>query len=90
IIDEETDALRGRAFTLVGPASKVEAFTAQKDVIHRESLGTLVSATILGHLDTEDHEQAEAIGLEIAPVSLQQLIIHLTRGTSERKAAQVR
>lgn len=33
---------------------------------------------------------AEALGLELAPVSLQQLIVHLTSGKYERKAVKVR
>jgi ABC-2 type transport system ATP-binding protein len=35
-------------------------------------------------------EEAEALGLELAPVSLQQLIVHLTSGKYERKAVEVR
>jgi len=90
IIDENADALRERAFTVVGSASKVEAFTAGKEVIDREQLGALVSATVMGNLGAGGRKQAEALGLELAPLSLQQLIVHLTSGKSERKAARDR
>jgi ABC-2 type transport system ATP-binding protein len=90
IIDEETESLRGRAFAVVGPAAKVDAFTANKDMIDRAPLGGLVSATLMSTGDPEDRKQAEALGLELAPVSLQQLIVHLTRGQYARKAAEVR
>ena len=33
IIDEEAEALRGRAFTVVGPAATVDAFTAGNEVL---------------------------------------------------------
>lgn len=88
IINEDTDVLRGRAFTVVGPASKVEAFAAGKEMIEREQFGALLSATIMGNLDTGERRQAEMLGLELAPVSLQQLIIRLTSGKSERKAVR--
>ncbi|RKP53888.1 ABC transporter ATP-binding protein [Cohnella endophytica] len=86
IIDEEADALRGRASTIIGTASKVDTFTAGKDVINREPFGGLASVTLLGELSAQEHRQAAEIGLEIAPVSLQQMIVHLTNGKWDRKA----
>lgn len=88
IINEDAEVLRGRAFTVVGPMSKVEAFAAGKEMIEREQFGALLSATIMGNLDTGERRQAEMLGLELAPVSLQQLIIRLTSGKSERKAVR--
>ncbi len=90
VLDEEAEALRGRAFTVVGPAARVDVYTAGKDLLARSPLGGLVSATIMGNRNMEDQKRAEALGLELAPVSLQQLIVHLTRETSERKAVEVR
>ncbi|GHO47969.1 ABC transporter ATP-binding protein [Ktedonospora formicarum] len=90
IIDEETDALREQAFTLVGSASKIDTFTADKQTLGRKSFGSLAEVTILGHLDASERRNAEALGLELAPVSLQQLVVHLT-GKSQiaRKAVEV-
>ncbi len=88
IIDEEADTLRGRAFTVVGPASKIEAFAAGKEVLSRESVGSFASVTVVGRLDSKDRQQAAALGLELDSVSLQQLIVHLTGGISNRKAAK--
>ncbi|MFI5274532.1 MAG: ABC transporter ATP-binding protein, partial [Ktedonobacterales bacterium] len=48
ILDEEAEALRGRAFAVVGPAATVAAYTAGKDVLDRQPLGGLVSATVMG------------------------------------------
>jgi ABC-2 type transport system ATP-binding protein len=89
IIDEDAEALRGRAFTLAGPKAAVESFTAGKEVIHREAFGNLVSATVMGPWDSGERKKAEAMGLELAPVSLQQLIIYLTNGKTQRKAVEV-
>ena len=86
LIDESADALRGRATALVGTASAVDAFVGRRDVLQRESIGGLASVTIAGLTDEEKHA-ASAAGLEIAPVSLQQLIVRTTM--SPEKEAEV-
>lgn len=78
ILDEEVEALRGRAFTVVGPAATVDRYIENKDVLSREPFAGLVSATVMRNGNASDRQQAEALGLEVAPVSLQQLIVHLT------------
>ena len=79
IMDEETDAARERAATIVGDAAAVDAFVAGREVIHRESLGHVASVTVLGHLTEEDRRELTAAGLDLAPVSLQQLIVRVTQ-----------
>lgn len=79
IMDEETDAVRGRAATIVGDAAAVDAFVAGREVIHRESLGRVASVTILGELTAADHARLREEGLDVAPVSLQQLIVRTTQ-----------
>ncbi len=90
VLDEEAEALRGRAFTVVGPAALVDTFTAGKELLAREPLGGQVAATVMGNGNLEDRKQALALGLELAPVSLQQLLVHLTGDPSTRKAGEVR
>lgn len=90
ILDEETDALRGRATAIAGSAPSVEAFTLGRTVIHRDQFGGLATAAVLGELSARERGEAKELGLELAPVSLQQLVVHLTGGNSERKAGEVR
>ena len=89
ILNEEADTLRGQACTVVGAEAKVESFTAGKKLIGREQFGGLVSATILGPVDADERRRAACLGLEFTPVSLQQLIVHLTNGKIERKMEEV-
>ena len=89
ILDEEAEALRGRAFAVVGPAAQVDTLTAGKELLDRQPFGGLVSATIMGTGDASDRKRAEALGLELAPVSLQQLFVHLTSAPAARKAVEV-
>lgn len=89
LLDEEADGLRGKAFTAVGPAAAVSAFAAGKQLIHRESIGGLASVSVLGDVSAAERRQAEAQGIELVPVSLQQLIVHLTNGKTNGKVAEL-
>jgi ABC-2 type transport system ATP-binding protein len=87
VMDEETDAVRNRAANIVGDASAVDAFVAGRQVIHRESLGNVASVTVLGALTLADRERLAATGLDVAPVSLQQLIVRTTQHATSGAAA---
>lgn len=78
LLDKNADDVRGSATTVAGPQNAVEAFVAGRTVFGREGLGGLASVTIGGRLSHPDRVQAAELGLELAPVSLQQLVIHLT------------
>jgi len=83
IMDEDTDAVRDRAATIVGDAAAVEAFIEGREVIHREALGRVASVTVLGALTTSDRARLADAGLEVAPVSLQQLIVRTTQHAAD-------
>ena len=80
IIDSPVDALRAHAATIAGPADAVERAIGQLEVLHRERLGGFVSATVAGVTERALAE-ARSAGLEVGPVSLQQLIIRQTGGS---------
>lgn len=89
ILNEDADALRGRACTVSGLATAVDSFTRGKELLDRSAIGAAASATILGVQSEQDRKEAVALGLEFTPVSMQQLIVHLTstqtvgKGTEE-------
>ena len=89
IMDEETDAVRDRAATIVGDSAAVDAFVAGREVIHRESLGRVSSVTVLGALTPDDRAALTAAGLDAAPVSLQQLIVRTTQHTAGAAAENI-
>jgi ABC-2 type transport system ATP-binding protein len=86
LIDQDADELRSSATTVVGGASSVDAFVGDRPVLHREGIGGLASVTVGALSETERHE-ATAAGLELSPVSLQQLIVRLTN-TSQKEFEQ--
>lgn len=87
IINDEAENLRGIAYTVTGQAARVEAFVKNKEVIDRKPFGGLLSATVIQNKNSLDRNQAGASGIEISPVSLQQLVVHLTKEKSTREGA---
>ncbi|MGD8190818.1 ABC transporter ATP-binding protein [Brevibacillus ginsengisoli] len=90
ILNEEAEAIRGQAYTVLGQAENVEAFISGQETIDRQPFGVLLSATVLGSLVPQRRKQAESLGLELATVSLQQLIVHLTKRKSDHRAVDIR
>ena len=82
VMDEDTESVRGRAATVVGDSAAVEAFVAGREVIHRETLGRVTSATVIGELTAADRAELAASGLDVTPVSLQQLIVRQTQNVA--------
>lgn len=77
IVDQDVDSLRGSATTIVGANTAIDRFIGSREVLHRETIGGLASVTIAG-LDDQGRIAATAAGLELVPVSLQQLVITKT------------
>ncbi len=86
VMDEDTETVRDRAANIVGDTTAVEAFVAGREVIHRESLGRVSSVTVLGALTPADRAELADAGLDVTPVSLQQLIV---RSTQHRADAEL-
>ncbi|MEU4603903.1 ABC transporter ATP-binding protein [Kribbella sp. NPDC023972] len=78
VTQSPVDALRGRGASIVGPTAVVDEFTAGFTVLAEEKLGGTKSTTVLGDLDPDLLAQARAAGLEVGPVGLQDLFVHLT------------
>ncbi|MBO7742637.1 ABC transporter ATP-binding protein [Paenibacillus sp. MWE-103] len=87
LLDDEADALRGRAYTVTGPTAKIDAYAAGKRVIHQESLGGSRAVTVYEALGATDQRRAEELGLHFSPVTIQQLLVYLTNRGPETKEA---
>ncbi|GGG73228.1 ABC transporter ATP-binding protein [Paenibacillus radicis (ex Gao et al. 2016)] len=87
ILNEDSEELRSAAYSIAGASSIVEPFLTGKKIIAKQPFGALVNAAVMGRLSAEERKKAESLGLELAPVSLQQLIIHLTNGKLDAKEA---
>lgn len=87
LLDEDTDALRDQAAVVVGAEDAVARFVAGREVIHTERLGRVLAATVLGPFSDGDREAIAAAELDIAPVSLQQLVVRRTQAAGAARGA---
>lgn len=83
IMDDDAEDIRGTAHTVVGPAAKVDQFTAGAELLHTERMGSFASVTVAGVLADSQRDEAAALGLELVPVSLQQLVVRKTMTAAE-------
>lgn len=84
IIDADADSLRGTAVSLVGRRADLDKFAAGRWVLATSSVGGLGSMTLEG-LSDADKALAVELGLELAPVSLQELVVRRTNGSNASK-----
>lgn len=78
IVDDDAENIRGSAINIAGTAARVESFAVGRTVLHRESVGALLSLTLDGALSVTERREAHELGLEWSPVSLQQYVIRKT------------
>ncbi len=79
-LDTAADGLRGMVTTVSGPVLAVDSFTKGHPVWERRGLGSLASAVMVGQVSGEDRERARSLGLDLTPLSLQQLVVHASGG----------
>ena len=83
-ISEEAETLQNAAIEVSGRRDEVMAFAAGADVLHVQEIGSLATATL--HAEPGGAERARAAGLQVAPVSLQNYIVHRTTAAATAAA----
>lgn len=78
VLREEADVLRSRGTEVTGNAADVDAFTAGLTVLSEKSLGHTKAAMVYGALEDSQLVRARQLGLELGPIALQDLFVHLT------------
>ena len=86
-LDAPADDVRGTAMTVSGPATVVEEFVAGRAVWHRQRLGSRASVTVSGPIDADGQARARALRLSLAPLSLQQLLVHASGISAQEKVS---
>lgn len=84
LLQEEADALRARGAEITGPADVVERFVDGLRVLGDRRLGRTASVMVYGELDDAQRARARDEGLDLGPVSLQDLFVHLTEPAGGR------
>jgi ABC-2 type transport system ATP-binding protein len=80
VLDAPADALRGVATRVSGPCLAVDALAGGRPVWERRQLGSQASVVIVGPLSPDDREQARSSGLDLTPLSLQQVVVQAAAG----------
>ncbi|MCG8922697.1 ATP-binding cassette domain-containing protein [Lentzea sp. CC55] len=78
VLQEEADVLRSRGTEVTGNTPDVDEFTAGLTVLGSRSLGRTKAAMVYGALDDDQLVRARRLGLELGPIALQDLFVHLT------------
>jgi ABC-2 type transport system ATP-binding protein len=81
-LDTAADGLRGMATTVSGPVLAVDSFTEGRPVWERRGLGSQASVVMVGQISPEDRERARSLGLDLTPLSLQQLVVRASGWTA--------
>lgn len=83
MLQEDYDSLISKGAKITGNAEEVDKFVQSKQSIHVEKLGGTKAVTIIGELTHDEGRTASEKGLQIAPVTLHELFVHLTKGEDE-------
>ncbi|EFU42405.1 ABC transporter related protein [Paenibacillus vortex V453] len=78
VLHEDYESLTSRGVSITGMAAKVDEFIRGMNVLNVQQLGSTKSVMIYGELSEESLITARRAGLELGPISLQDLFIHLT------------
>jgi ABC-2 type transport system ATP-binding protein len=89
VLDAAADGLRGVASTVSGPVLAVDDFTAGRPVWNRRRLGSQASVITVGQLDEAARAKARALGLDLVPLTLQQLVVHAAGWPGAPEAANL-
>ena len=89
VLAAAADGLRGVATTVSGPVLAVDEFTAGRPVWNRRRLGSQASVITVGQLDEDCRATARSLGLDLAPLTLQQLVVHAAGWPAAPEAANL-
>ncbi|KYG29370.1 ABC transporter ATP-binding protein [Alkalihalobacillus trypoxylicola] len=83
IIHDSAEALREKGLSITGATAKVESFVKDKKVLKEQVLGGTKRVMIYGDLNEDERGKASLDELELGPITLQELFIHLTKGEEQ-------
>lgn len=78
VLAQPVDKVLQLGYTVSGDCTNVEKYAKGKNIIREEAIGKLKTATIYQNRDSKDKKIIKELGLDMAPVKLQELIISLT------------
>jgi ABC-2 type transport system ATP-binding protein len=87
VLHEEAETLRAAGCAVTGDAETVDRFVDGRRVLGEKRLGRTKSAMVYGEFDQRWRERASAAGLDLGPLALQDLFVHLTEPAGQSTGA---
>ena len=86
VLSGDADEVRGSATSVSGPTTGVDEFAAGRLTYARRRMGAQQTVIVAGALHDGDRAQARSLNLNLEPLSLQQLVVHVAgRATEDLK-----
>jgi len=79
VLHEAYDDLISRGASITGSAKEVNHFVSDMQQLNAQQLGDTKAVMVYGDLNEKHRNEARRQGLDIGPISLQDLFIHLTK-----------
>lgn len=79
LLQEEYDSLVSKGATITGNEEQVDEFIMSKEKLHEQLLGKTKAVMVYGELQEEEIQRANSLGLDVSPISLHELFVHLTK-----------
>lgn len=86
ILQDNYESLLTKGASITGEAKDVDDFVQGMKVLNIQQLGPIKSAMVYGEVDADKQKTAQLKELEIGPISLQDLFIHLTEGENDNES----
>ncbi|WP_040983273.1 ATP-binding cassette domain-containing protein [Oceanobacillus jeddahense] len=83
LLQDTSEQVISKGFSITGSSEQVEDFTKELEVLNSQVLGGTKSVMIYGELSEQKRNAANQAGLEIGPLSLHDLFVHLTKEEDE-------
>jgi ABC-2 type transport system ATP-binding protein len=80
VLDAAADGLRGLATRVSGPCLAVDALAEGRAVWEQRRLGSQASIVVAGPFSEIERERARSAGLDLTPLSLQQIVVQAASG----------
>lgn len=83
LLQDANEQVISKGFSITGSLEQVDDFTKELEVLNSQLLGGTKSVMVYGELSEQQRYAANQAGLEIGPLSLHDLFVHLTKEEKE-------
>ncbi|MDM8100348.1 MULTISPECIES: ATP-binding cassette domain-containing protein [Oceanobacillus] len=83
LLQDTNEQVISKGFSITGSLEQVDDFTKELEVLNSQLLGGTKSVMVYGELSEQQKNAANQAGLDIGPLSLHDLFVHLTKEEKE-------